>query len=552
MIKKLAIFASIALLLTVMTFNSGTGAWFTDSKISGENIFQAGVLNIEGPGGITTGMSVGNLCPGWQSGDEPESITIVNSGTLDFDYSISCEPLLGNLLYDGPTPIQININETGFVDINMVNNFFLGSINRNSTGSFKVRFRLPEAANDAYSDQAASFSFKFDAIQKVRPTDPGKAPDIEPKPDEQNTKPVFNISRNVYYSSLSEAVKTAVSGDSIRVAAGTYTGNVSIDKPLTLHGPNINKHPQYDLRNPEAIINGAFILNSDNIFIEGFEITNPGNGEYFGIRGNAPGIAYNNITIGYNNFHDIGNNAIRYGLGYGGGTGTKNWYINNNLITKITGSNVEAFKLYNITGLKLERNYIRHSYASAAGRCGVFLEGVSNAAIESNDISLGGRVISAAPYIIQIGIGSYQQGVSNFSIKNNEFEGSYKGITTSFKGNLSDIFIEGNRFSNIGTNVSIQSGIDFGKITNVSISGNSFENSSIGLSFAAYSPYIGIKVTGNKFSAISGYYIYAPNKGAFLSGNIDASLNWWGTSVESEIKGKMSESVTFSPWHEGE
>lgn len=548
MVKKLMIFASLGILLVLLTLNSATGAWFTDSKASSKNLFQTGILNIEGPGAMTSGINVDNIYPGWQSGDEPKSITIINSGTLDFDYSISCEPLDGNLLYNGPTPIQVNINESGFVNINELDSVFLGSINRNSTGTFTIRFRLPETADNLYSEQTAAFIFRFDALQKIKAVEVPPKDNTDDNSGENNLQPVYNSNKNQYYSEIQKAIEDAAANDRINVSAGTYSENISIDKPLILQGPNINIHPQYDKRKPEAIIKGSFILKSDNITIEGFEITNPGSGDYFGIRGNAAGSTYNNIVIRYNNFHDIGSNAIRYGAGYGGGTYTKNWNISNNLITRITGDNAEAIKLYNIAGLVLDRNYIRHIDGSKV-RSGILLEGVSNAVIDNNDISLGSNDVSAAPYIIQIGIASHQQTIDNFKIRNNKFSEANRGIITVNKGNLKELYIEGNTFKHIGTDIIIHSGATSGKVSNINISGNSFEDSTSALSFASSSSYSTVKVKENKFSNISTSYIYTPNSHAFSQGNIDASLNWWGTSIKNEIENKMGKYVTFSPWY---
>jgi hypothetical protein len=564
MIKKITGIVLAGIILTLFTFNAGTGAWFTDSRVSNNNIFQTGILKIEETGPLTAGMNVDNIYPGWNSGEGPKAINIVNSGTVDFNYSVSVESLTGNLLYDGLTPLQVNINETGFIDINKVKNIGLGGINAKDTGSFTIRLRLPENADNSYSEKTAAFNFVFDATQKVSSTEPGTgnsndgdsgtggSNDEDSNSGGSNLGSAYNSNKNQYYASIPEAVNDASAGDIIKVSAGLHSGDISLDKPIILEGPNKGIHPQYSQRKPEAIIKGTIILNSSNITIDGFEITNPGTGNYFGIRGNKAGIDYSDITIKYNNFHDLGSNAIRYGSGYGGGTGTQNWNISSNKISKVTGEGIAALRLQNIAGLAIENNYIRHT-ENVLARTGISMSGVTRALIENNDISLGGVEIDKAQCLVKIDVTAYSLlKVCDSIIRNNKFSYACEGISTIGIGSLEKLFVENNNFDNISTNIKLEPSpkSDGSGGTNiVGITGNTFTDSINGLSFTASTPYRNIKVNENRFSNISNYYILATAEAAFASGNIDASRNWWGTSIESEIKDKMKGYISFSPWY---
>jgi len=65
-----------------------------------------------------------------------------------------------------------------------------------------------------------------------------------------------------------------VAGDTINVAAGTYNGNVTINKSLTLQGANagISAGANPGTRSAESVIKGAFTLSVSNIDVDGFQI----------------------------------------------------------------------------------------------------------------------------------------------------------------------------------------------------------------------------------------------------------------------------------------
>jgi hypothetical protein len=128
-----------------------------------------------------------------------------------------------------------------------------------------------------------------------------------------SNSPVINTTQSTVYSTIQSAINDADPGDMINVAAGTYTEDVLIIKPLTLIGANANI-PYGPGRGPESIIqpvtsggpaisNGNSTTNGwDNVTINGFEITGPlsNNAIYCGLRGSS------NLNIVYNYIHHIG------------------------------------------------------------------------------------------------------------------------------------------------------------------------------------------------------------------------------------------------------
>lgn len=88
--------------------------------------------------------------------------------------------------------------------------------------------------------------------------------------------PAKNITRNKGYSLIQLAVDnaTTMNGDTIVVAAGTYTENVTVNKSLTVLGPNAGIAGN-GIRNAEAVIlNSTWTLGNNDITVRGFKIQN--------------------------------------------------------------------------------------------------------------------------------------------------------------------------------------------------------------------------------------------------------------------------------------
>jgi predicted ribosomally synthesized peptide with SipW-like signal peptide len=160
--KKIISLLAAGVMMVGITVSLGTGAWFTDNKTSKVNVFNAGTLKLGEPGTITSGMPLGNIYPGWT---ESKTVTIDNKGSLPLKYKMSVTPLIGNILFDGQTPLQVNVNNQGFVDINKLGEVFLGQISASSQGTFNLAFKLPQAAGNDYASKTATFDFNFTAAQ---------------------------------------------------------------------------------------------------------------------------------------------------------------------------------------------------------------------------------------------------------------------------------------------------------------------------------------------------------------------------------------------------
>ena len=161
------------------------------------------------------------------------------------------------------------------------------------------------------------------------------------------------------YATLNDAIKAAVAGNTIVVREGTYTGDVSINKAITVVGEG------------NVVINGKVSLSGNGITLQNVTVSNP--------SGNAMVINGGNILV--ENCTITGSNGLRYcyasngnvtlknctvtggtyGVHFDGGSGIGNVIIDNCKITGWTsfGSAVEEVIITDTTFASGNYNLIR-------------------------------------------------------------------------------------------------------------------------------------------------------------------------------------------------
>ena len=114
-----------------------------------------------------------------------------------------------------------------------------------------------------------------------------------------------------YYSTIQAAVTAASAGDTINVAAGSYTENLTISNPVHLLGPNATVNPNTATRGGEATITGTILDYAGSSDIKGFTITNPNytGSTIEGVHIYSAGPVVSNINVENNIFSNIANAA---------------------------------------------------------------------------------------------------------------------------------------------------------------------------------------------------------------------------------------------------
>jgi PKD repeat protein len=311
-----------------------------------------------------------------------------------------------------------------------------------------------------------------------------------------------------YYCTIQAAITAAAPGDTINVAAGTYSGNIIIDRSVIILGDPGDSSPGPGSNAP--LIDGgslpgdAFLIANgvSNVTIQGFEISSfTSNDTGIGNGISAWVGSTSNITIQDNYFHNLGYNGVL--VGNDKSSNPLKWGDHTNWTIK--GNTLETFEAY-----------------------GFELTNASNSSIENNIIHSNATWNLAATCIMV----DARRNASGIVIKGNQLDGEmYAGypaiyvFANSFETpnvNLNDVLIEDNIIlttSSTGTaQVTVYNYTGTGTVTGVHVHGNSLTTFRNGTPAA-----------------------------------VDATANWWGTAdaatIATQITGSGAAVVDFSPWY---
>ncbi|MCW2974214.1 MAG: hypothetical protein JWN72_2487 [Thermoleophilia bacterium] len=156
-------------------------------------------------------------------------------------------------------------------------------------------------------------------------------------------------------------VAAAQPGDTLDVAAGTYPEQVTIDKPLTLRGPNVGRSVDAT-RVAEADVTGALFLTSSNITIDGLRFSGLAWNVYSAKISPSDSTEVDDVTIRSNRFENIRGYAVRHrhnGLAVPALQAQDHrWSVTDNVVAQWQDPNVGAFQMWGISDMVVSRNRV--------------------------------------------------------------------------------------------------------------------------------------------------------------------------------------------------
>lgn len=368
---------------------------------------------------------------------------------------------------------------------------------------------------------------------------------------------------------IQDGINVAGAGATVSVAAGTYNQgtNIVINKALTLLGAQagVDARLESGIRTAggagETIIDfGGGVrqvrIESDNVTIDGFEITNATGSSNDLIYANTkPGAADNRwagIAVRNNILHKGGDEAIQLrdvdgaivernnifnmtGDGVNIADGSKDSFIQDNEIYQTRSTNGQIY-VYNSDNITIQGNYI-HDITS--GNDGIKL---GNDGFNDTGRFVGNVLNNRIDNVRQDGIAVYSSGAL---ISGNEISrsGSTNGAIhiQSTNANLpTNVVIENNYIHDNATR-----GIRVSEAVNLAIRNNIFENNTLGHVVVRNSVDDAnqVTITGNSFDSSGAFAVINETTGL-----LNASGNWWNTTDEADVLARTDGSVDITPY----
>lgn len=318
------------------------------------------------------------------------------------------------------------------------------------------------------------------------------------------------------YSAIQTAIDNSINGDSVNIAAGTYSETMTVNKSISLIGAGATT-----IINPAQNSDGIKIT-ANNVTIKNLKITTANSGISPNIAINiqqTTGVDIVNVTI-----ETSGNKAM--GIWIGGSS---------NSLSPSTNLKIRQSKI-TINGVATGI-YASHSNPAHSGWTigGSLADGNSVTASSGNPIEL---------YDVSASEVSYNTLTITSAIDSSNV------IWSSELSNLSNLAFNNNIVSgSSGSEVAILNDFPTNEtpattVSTAAISGNTFSNwGSRALRIGA--GVSGVTVSNNKFMIASQTAIL---KNENSSASVDAVNNWWG-SEDPDFNSLISGSVSYTPWY---
>jgi hypothetical protein len=373
--------------------------------------------------------------------------------------------------------------------------------------------------------------------------------------DKTGTGNTFNVSLPAKIQAAVNAASDpeSGSGDTINVAAGTYTGAITIDRALTLKGVQDGvagaNSSGVQRSGDTSTITSQLNINSNNVTVDGFDFTNAGTQ----MNISASGAIFHEVKIKNNVFSGYGSVGMTtYSAG--------NLLISGNFFKSPLDS-TEAMQ-------------IKADAAAPGGGCNgtvvsdnVFTAATNNDAADINFSCTGsnstGVTVSGNTDTGLAGAGgpsftAFSGVTGGISITNNHVTGTATaGSAIYFFGDVNgSVLIDGNTitgggYSAVGIDGAHYIPADVANTGTFTITNNTLTGNASGISVATGALGVGGNVVAhnNNLSGNSGFGASTNS----TTNTFNATNNWWGDASGPGVVGpgtgdKVSLNVTFDPW----
>jgi hypothetical protein len=333
----------------------------------------------------------------------------------------------------------------------------------------------------------------------------------------------------IYYTTIQAAIDDAISSETINVAAGTYTENVTISTPLTLQGTS------------GANLTGSITIASDNVTVDSMDITNPALG--YGIVATD----YSNVTITNNTIHDIGTTLA---------SGSAQAIYVKGYSSAISGINISNNHVSNVGNTSLV-------YSGSGSAKGIFI-GDSNGSLDIDSVTISNNTISSiaasgdawpagrGAYGILVNHSTSAAATRNLIISNNTISNldGFWAHGIGLEGNTPSATVSGNTITGLTDHKSPHDAFaiffeDNASMTTVSVDGNTLGDTAsvaVDASWAGFgeNPVVSLNSTS---------YLYGVNAFATIQAGVDAvadggTVNVAAGTYEGNIN--VNKSVTLT------